>query len=1259
MKGISEIFNRIAGYGSFGQCNSLLGLAALAFLLAGCGNGNNPAAIPGEVTFAKSFGGPWKDSANELAVDAEGRLVIAGNHRADAVGGTEDLPWVIALDSIGDARWQITPTTPLGIGGGSSVESLWIESTASGGGIRLGKVWNTETGWDVFMQRGDNEQNMLWTVELDSGEWDGQAEIRGEQRHADDHFEIVLGDENRGWYVVASSRANIRLHGSEGDATLFMNAPSIIVWYVEPGGDVRWSRRITARFTQEDFDNYLLGPEFVQATLGWDHKLALALRNLNPLTRYLMEDEPDPSITMLILNDGNGITTGVDSESFPPGAKKQDLFQTSDVVNDVIDPLRDDGYLFISHNLPGETDYPNRRIILTPALVDLLKFDRVGNEAWRLQLEPPNNDSGAYFHAVAQTFPDGGPSWIWVAGHELIVDTSEGDIVPRDDVRRRLVLWRIDMSGDVDGRCNFAEDSPYKNFIQLSATDGGRNLLAMVSGVDESGFSEWYDLIIDPQCAIVSVERHQFTPSPDFNWPRNDVSHEVLGLETLSTGEVSLQTGGNGKLQRIDEFGRVTQILPYMRYLSVAPHLVDALGRTWVAFYRLDDGCRTLVRVTDDGKILNYEEDTINYKWGMITDDGGLIFIAYPCAWPEGPLPDGWSLVHIDADGQTSFQPLPSEAPLPVDTEDTRVPKVIDSLDGALLFSLNEFKLSHYGNSAETRWRVRILNQSGYSQLIDAVLAHDGGVVILMLLREVTLPAGLIDAPQTRGDYDIGLLKLDAQGRPQWLRVFGGAANDVPVDLQRTPHGYAVLAESGSFDAVTPGSQDIWVLQTGVDGHIEADAQGKDHCQACLGSLSGQALLDFIGVAHQPMPPLPPAMPLQMAIKEVEISGAGDQLLKQTDLPSQNTARQCFGDASDLQEAALGGSGPMFGLSLTVDGSAGSTVSIMPGAIDCDGDCYEIFPAGSEIVLEDNTGLGWQFEGFSGDADCGDGMLTMDADRHCSATFVQPTLGQPLSVTLIGSGQVQSSPPGINCGENCNQHFDSGSQVTLTATAGPGFTFSSWSDDCVEQLGAEATVTMDGPKNCSATFQSAIQTFSLTAATSGSGDVVSTPAGIDTQTGDNSEVYASVTNVTLRGIPGVGQVFGNWVCLNNSAGLSQGYSTPEIDITVDDDWICTASFKAPVNPVELALTVVGDQATITEPIANLQCVHPGALSGPTVCRADYSSGTNLTLDIGGLAAASSRADWFFVCDSYQPTVGNVRACVYTITANTNITLEVR
>jgi len=156
-------------------------------------------------------------------------------------------------------------------------------------------------------------------------------------------------------------------------------------------------------------------------------------------------------------------------------------------------------------------------------------------------------------------------------------------------------------------------------------------------------------------------------------------------------------------------------------------------------------------------------------------------------------------------------------------------------------------------------------------------------------------------------------------------------------------------------------------------------------------------------------------------------------------------------------------------LSVYVTGNG--TVTSDPPGIDCrwgSGTCLASFVDGTVVDLTAAPDPGESFIEWGGDcasygtnATC---SVTMDKDRQAYASFTAPYYRLTVYIwnnnqTGYGGGNVTSEPPGISCGGgnppdpggtrgNCTAVFPRGTNVTLTATPDPGWTFTGWGGDC-------------------------------------------------------------------------------------------------------------------------------------------------------------------------------------------------------------------
>jgi hypothetical protein len=161
-------------------------------------------------------------------------------------------------------------------------------------------------------------------------------------------------------------------------------------------------------------------------------------------------------------------------------------------------------------------------------------------------------------------------------------------------------------------------------------------------------------------------------------------------------------------------------------------------------------------------------------------------------------------------------------------------------------------------------------------------------------------------------------------------------------------------------------------------------------------------------------------------------------------------------------------------LTVTKAGSGSGSVSSSPGGIDCGSDCSEPYSLNTSVTLTaspnpSSSFAGWSGGGCTGTDSC---LVTMDASKSVTATFdAKPVLTVSKTGDGAGAGTVTSLASGINCGLDCEETYDAGTEVTLMAFADPPTAFVQWGGEaCVGSVFPTCTFVMDASKTVTAEF---------------------------------------------------------------------------------------------------------------------------------------------------------------------------------------------
>jgi Divergent InlB B-repeat domain len=212
------------------------------------------------------------------------------------------------------------------------------------------------------------------------------------------------------------------------------------------------------------------------------------------------------------------------------------------------------------------------------------------------------------------------------------------------------------------------------------------------------------------------------------------------------------------------------------------------------------------------------------------------------------------------------------------------------------------------------------------------------------------------------------------------------------------------------------------------------------------------------------------------------------------------------------------------------------------------------------------------------------------------------TLGITLSVD--GGGIVGTTPSGIDCPDDCDEHFASGTRVTFTAIAGEGWVLAGWTGACAETPPAEPCVLdLTSDATVGANFERAPPPIgpTLTVEIVGRGTVTSVPPGISCPPECFHEL-PSGTRVTLTATPADGSRLALWEGMCEKTAITQPcVLRPRSDETA------IARFEERAGPVGPTLTVnVVGNGTVT-------IVEPMGTACRTICTDNFRSEMDLVL----------------------------------------------
>ena len=205
---------------------------------------------------------------------------------------------------------------------------------------------------------------------------------------------------------------------------------------------------------------------------------------------------------------------------------------------------------------------------------------------------------------------------------------------------------------------------------------------------------------------------------------------------------------------------------------------------------------------------------------------------------------------------------------------------------------------------------------------------------------------------------------------------------------------------------------------------------------------------------------------------------------------------------------------------LTTSAGTGGSISPAPGT--------HTYDTGTDVRVGVAANTGYRIRSWGGDCGSASGAtcdLTMDGNRTASITFVR----QYTLLSWAGTGG-SISPSGRNT-------YDTGTEVTLTATPDSGYRLGSWGGACSDATGKTCTVEMTATRVVSVSF---VRQYTLTISSDANGTTSPSPGSYKRDKGSSVTVTASSTrdNWVFTGWSGASTSTSSSVTVTMSANRS-------------------------------------------------------------------------------------------------------------------------